>query len=311
MGRKLTTTAALAALFAPAAVPGSSAAEVTGALQFRPLPGLYQGGVAGRDVQLFSVRLNGPGTRADQRATLTARCQGDPAIRRVRDYLRLSQTIVTDGRSRGSGSLEGQVPAGVPGTGGLVRDGRVRYRIRFGPGGRAAGIIRSRFTLSDPDTGDVRARCDSGSVRWSARIAGPGAGRGKPAPARGAGYFGVTAQRQPFLLRVARGGRAVRPVGMAFRASCPSLRGLPVDLASELKMPIRRGRFRAGGAFTRRYASEEFGPVTERYTWRLAGRFGAGGVKGVWRVDGVVVRDSDAAEVGSCTTGRNRWRAVR
>lgn len=310
MGRKLTATAMLAGLAVPSVLTGTGVSGPT-ASQARAVAGLYHGGAIGRDVQLFSVRLNGAGTRADQRATLTSRCQGDPAIRRVRDYLRLSQTVVDDGRSRGSGALEGQVPAGVPGTGGLVRRGTVRYRIRFGAGGRAAGIIRSRFRLTDPASGSTRARCDSGTVRWSARIAGSRPGRGKPAPVAGAGYFGPTAQRLPFLLRVVRGGRAVRPAGMAFRAACPSLRGLPVDLAAQARMPIRRGRFGDRGAFTRRYASDRFGPVTERYRWRLAGRFGREGAEGAWRVDGVVTRDSDGAEVATCSTGRNRWRAVR
>jgi hypothetical protein len=62
---------------------------------------------------------------------------------------------------------------------------------------------------------------------------------------------------------------------------------------------------------TRRFASEEFGPVTENYRWRLRGRFGAEGVAGTWRVTGSVIREADGLEVATCTTGRNPWRAVR
>ena len=307
MGRTV-TWGALAALAVSVAALAPAPAS---AAQAGRLPGLYQGGGTGRYVNFVSLQLNRPGTHAEQRATLTARCQGDPAIRTVRDYVRLSQIAVTEGRARGSGVLQGQIPAGVPGTGGLSRRGEVRFRIRVGAGGRADGTIRSRFTLTDPATGSKRARCDSATVRWSARIAGSRAGGGKPAPAPGAEYFGNTAQRQPFLLVVARGGRSVRPAGMTFRAACPSLRGLPLDLASKRKLRIRRGRFGARGSLTRHFASEELGPVTERYTWRLAGRFGADDVAGSWRVTGVVRRDFDGAEVATCTTGRNRWRAVR
>ena len=313
MGRTLIITAACAflwgALTAPAA--GASAASDSQSAAPAQRPGLYQGGATGRYVHFVSLRLNRPRTRAEQRATLVARCQGDPAIPTVLDNLRLSEITVRKGRARGSGVVEEQISTTVPGAGGLSRRGTVHFRIRVGTGGRAAGIIRSRFTLTDPATGSRRARCDTGAVRWSARIAGRGAGRGKPAPVPGAAYFGTTAQRQPFLLEVLRGGRAVRPAGMTFRGSCPSLRDLPLDLAATVKMPIRHGRFGARGLLTRRYSSDEFGPVTERYTWRLAGRFGAQGVAGAWRVSGVVTRDSDGAEVGSCTTGRNRWRAVR
>jgi len=163
-------------------------------------------------------------------------------------------------------------------------------------------------------------------VRWSARVAEPGAGAGKPDPAPGSGYFGTTAQRLPFLLEVLPGGRAVRPAGMTFRASCPSLRGLPLDLVSKVRMPISpakrgRGRKRIGrtdggrfgsrGRLTRRFSSEEFAPVTETYRWRLRGLFGAVGVAGTWRVDGTVVREADGVEVATCTTGVNRWRAVQ
>ncbi|MDQ3588202.1 MAG: hypothetical protein M3375_07640, partial [Actinomycetota bacterium] len=152
---------------------------------------------------------------------------------------------------------------------------------------------------------------------WSARIAPPDAGRGRPAPVAGSGYFGSTAQGLPLLLEVLPGGRAVRPAGMTFRAGCPSLRGLPLDLVSRVHMPISRGkpkargRFGTSGTLTRRFSSDELGPVTESYRWRLRGRFGAQGVAGSWQVTGTVTRESDGAEVDTCTTGRNRWRAVR
>lgn len=301
----------------------SQSARAGAAQAGRAVSGLYLGGSSGRFVQLFSLRLNARGTRATQRATLVVRCNGDPSIRSVLDNLTLAQIPVSDGRADGSGSIDEQIPASVPAVGGLAREGLVTYRIRVGSGGRAAGVLRSRFRLTDPSTGSTRARCDTGRVRWSARIVARDAGRGDPAPAPGSGYFGATAQKLPFVLDVLPGGVAVRPAGMAFRAGCPSLRGLPLDLASNRRMPISRvkrrgrragaagGRFGSAGRFTRRYFSDLLGQVTETYRWRLRGRFGAEGAAGTWRVDGTVVRDADGARVGRCTTGRNRWRAVR
>jgi hypothetical protein len=278
---------------------------------------LYLGGAADRYVQFFSLRLNRRATRATQRATLVVGCKGDPSIRTVLDNLTLAQITVAEGRARGSGAIDEAIAPSVPTVGGLSRRGIVNYRVRVGSRGRAAGILRSRFTLTDPASGATRARCDTGTVRWSARIAPPSAGRGNPAPVGRSGYFGSTAQRLPFLLEVLPGGRVVRPAGMTFRAPCPSLRARPLDLVSTARMPIsrgkprKRGRFGSSGRLTRRFASEEFGPVTESYSWRLRGRFGAEGVAGTWRVTGTVIRQSDGARVATCTTGRNRWRAVR
>jgi len=300
------------ALGSPLRGPAAGAAQAG-----RRLGGLYLGGATDRYVQFVSLRLNRRATRATERATLVVPCRGDPSIRSVLDNLTLAEITVTDGRAKGSGVIQENIPPSVPTVGGLSRQGTVNYRVRVGTLGRAAGILRSRFTVTDPASGAVRARCDTGAVRWSGRIAPRSAGRGEPAPVGRAGYFGTTAQGLPFLLEVLPSGRAVRPAGMTFRAGCPSLRRLPLDLVSAERMPISRGKPRARGRFgssgrlTRRFSSEEFGPVTETYRWRLRGRFGAEGVAGSWSVNGTVVRDADGAEVGTCTTGRNRWRAVR
>ena len=303
---------------APAVTSPLRGPAVGAARAGRRLGGRYLGGATDRYVQFFSLRLNRRTTRATERATLVVGCRGDSTIRSVLDNLTLAEITVTDGRAKGSGAIDETIPPSVPTVGGLSRRGIVNYRVRVGSLGRAAGILRSRFTLTDPATGATRARCDTGTVRWSARIAPPGAGRGNPAPVGRSGYFGTTAQRLPFLLEVLPGARAVRPAGMTFRAPCPSLRGLPLDLASTARMPItsrgkpgKRGRFGSAGRLTRRFASEEFGPVTENYRWRLRGRFGAEGVAGTWRVTGSVIREADGLEVATCTTGRNPWRAVR
>ena len=271
--------------------------------------GLYAGGAFDRFVQFVAVDFKPGSGRAEERGSLVATCDGP--VRSVLDNIRLSRLTVNRGRFSGSLPVtQRRIPPGLPGLGGLTRTGTVDFDTRVAAGGRAAGTLRSRFTLRD-DAGTVFAACDTGTLRWSGRISSPAAGRGRPRPRRG-GYYGTTAQRQPFLLRVIAGGRAVRPAGMTFKAGCPSLAAGPIDLASTVRMPIlARGRFGASGSFRRRFTSERFGRTTESYRWRLRGRFGARGAAGAWRVDGVARRNSDGKRVDTCTTGRNRWRAVR
>lgn len=309
----------LSADLRPIGMPSVAAAQ-----SGQSVGGLYLGGASGRYVQFISLRVNGRATRATERATVVARCSGDAAPGSLLDNLTIKPISLAEGRAKGSAVIDEQIPPSVPGVGGLSRRGLVIYRVRLGTGGRAAGVLRSRFTISDPETGETRARCSTGAIRWSARIAPRGAGRGDPAPVGRSGYFGATGQRLPFLLRVLPGGRAVRPAGMTFNASCPSLRGRPLDLVAPRRMrispPKRKrgrpvagtgGRFGSSGRLTRRFSSDQYGPVSETYRWRLRGRFGADGAAGTWRVDGVVVREADGTQVDRCTTGRNRWRAVR
>jgi len=293
----------------PAPAISSPLAPASQARQDKLRGGLYAGGAFDRFVQFVAVDFDPGGGSTEERATLLATCDGP--VRFVLDNVSLIR--LTARRGRFSGSLpvtERRIPPGLPGLGGLTRTGTVDFGTRVTAGGRAGGTIRSRFTLRD-DAGVVFAACDTGTVRWSGHISSPAAGRGRPRPRRG-GYYGTTAQRQPFLLQVIDGGRMVRPAGMSFKAGCPSLVAGPLDLAATVRMPIfRGGRFGADGTFRRPFASERFGPTTESYRWRLRGRFGARGAAGTWRVDGVARRDSDGKRIDTCTTGRNRWHALR
>ena len=188
-----------------------------------------------------------------QHATLVVRCTGDPTIPSVLDNLTLSEIEMAEGRAKGSGVVEEDIPPSVPTVGGLSRRGIVNYRVRVGTLGRAAGILRSRFTLTDPASGATRARCDTGTVRWSGRIAPRDAGRGRPVPAAGKGYFGTTAQGLPFVLEVAaeRTRRASRGDGLSRQLpqpGRPAVRGgvgrAHADIARQAG---RSGPFRAFG----------------------------------------------------------------
>lgn len=279
--------------------------------------GRYGGGAAGRPIHLVTMRLAGGRRSASQTAMLTPRCRG--AIRpKLLDTIRLSQiTLRQRGRYVYQSPYEETVPADVPEIGGLKRIGTIRGSARIGSGGQAAGVLRNTFTLRDPGTGEVRARCDTLTVRWSARVPPRRAGGGRPAPQRGAAYFGLTGQRLPSVLEVGGGGRALTRARVAFQIRCPGALGRPVALESigariargRGKRRVGAGRFRDSGRETRTLSSSQ-GPLSASLRWRLNGRFGAEGVAGTWRVAVVLSRLDTGAQVAECKPATVAWRAV-
>ncbi len=279
--------------------------------------GSYGGGAVTRATHLVTMRLGASRRSASQTALLTPTCRG--ALRpKLLDTIRLTQI-----RLRGGGRYVYQSPyeetvaADVPEIGGLKRTGTMRGSARIGRGGRAAGVLRNTFTLRDPDTREVRARCDTRTVRWSVRRPARRAGSGRSAVQWGAGYFGLTAQRLPSVLQVGGRGRALTRARAAFQIRCPSALGRPVALESRGariargrgRRRVGAGRFRDSGRETRTVSSPQ-GPLSASLRWRLSGRFGAEGVAGIWRVT-VVLRRLDTGErVARCMPARVSWRAV-
>lgn len=304
----------LAAATAPPRDPRARAAATEDDDEERPKPakarpGLYGGGQLGRSGQFVKVRLNRGRLEAAQRATLTSRCRGFGAP--LVENIRITPIeVAEDGEYVIESEFNELIPPQVPRIGGLERTGLLTGRTRIGRRGAAAGTIRSRFVLRDPVTDRVRARCGTGLVRFGARIPGRGAGRGQARPRRGDSYFGLTGQRQPFLLRVARGGGAVASAGMAYRVGCGSALGRPLQITAQ-RIRIRGGRFERRGRFVREYGTPGVLVVRESYRWRLVGRFGADGAAGFWRVIGVARRTDTGERLESCDTKRNRWRARR
>ena len=279
--------------------------------------GSYGGGAAGRATHLVTMRLGASRRSAAQIAMLTPRCRG--AVRpKLLDTIRLTQiTLRQPGRYAYQSPYEETVPADVPEIGGLERTGTMRGSARIGSGGRAAGVLRNTFTLRDPNTREVRARCDTRTVRWSARVPPRRAGSGRPAPQRGAAYFGLTAQRLPSVLEVGGGGRAVTRARAAFQIRCPGALGRAVALESRRariargrgKRRVGVGRFRDSGRETRTVSSSQ-GPLSASLRWRLNGRFGAEGVAGTWRVTVVLSRLDTGEPVAECEPVTVSWRAV-
>lgn len=303
--RKLAGTALALCVALAAAQPASAGTGATGA---QLVPTVYGGGAFGRYVQFVSVRLDPSGARADQFATLTTRCGrfGAPLF----DNVRLTNLPVAGGRFAGLSRFSETIPVGIPKIGGLARTGTITARSRLGSRGRVTGVIRVQFTLIDPASGDRRASCDTGAIRWTGRVPPARAGRGRPRAPRATSYRGLTVQEQPFVLRTARRGHSVDRAGMTMVVACPSTQGRPLDLVAS-RMRISHGRFGARRGFRRSFTSPLFGPVRESYSWRLRGRFGSRGAAGTWRVRGVVRRVADNLRVGQCDTGPNRWSGGR
>lgn len=301
-----TLTFVAAVLGLAAAAPSAQAQD-----EERPTPvdarsGIYGGGQLGATGQFVKLTLGRGRLEATQRATLTTRCGGFGAP--LVENIRIAPIEVPeDGEYVIESEFSETIPPEVPRVGGLERTGLITGRTRIGRRGGAAGTMRSRFLLRDPSTGEVRARCGTGLIRFNIRIPGS-ADRGRPRPRRGASYFGLTGQRQPFLLRVGRGGRTIGSAGMSYSVGCASAVGRSLQITARA-LAIRRGRFDKRGQFDREYVGPDGVVVRESYRWRLAGRFGTGGATGLWRVIGVARRTDTGELVQECDTQRNRWRA--
>ena len=294
--------AALAVGCAAAAAPAPAAALPPGR------SGLYGGGAVRDYLQFVSVRvLPGGGLRAH--ATLVTKCSprfGDSLTESVSvPNARLSER----GRYGATTPFSEEVEPGVPGIGGLRAEGTIAFSAEVLRGGVARGSVRVRTTYSDPATGAELSRCDTGIIRWVARRPPPDAGTGRPAPRAGT-QRGTTEQEEPFLMRVARGGRLVRRAGLAVRVDCPSAIGLPLDVVAH-RLRLRRGRFGATDEFQRSFTSSDGIELVERYSWKLRGRFGRAGAHGSFELHGVVNRRSDGERVSSCDTGTIAWRTSR
>jgi hypothetical protein len=218
---------------------------------------------------------------------------------------RLSDT----GRYSATTQFDDQLEPGVPVVGGLRATGTIEFSVRVLRGGRARGVVRVQTTYRDPSTGAELARCDTGRIDWAARRPSRRAGTGEAKPQPGT-LRGVTAQRQPLLMRVIRRGRLVRRAGMTVRIGCPSGIGLPLDVVAH-RMRVRRGRFAGAGSFERPFTYPDGTEVVERYSWAIRGRFGRRGARGAFRLRGTVIRRSDAQQIGSCDTRAFTWRAER
>lgn len=288
------TVAALAAI--GSSMLGSGGTEA-------PDAGRYAGGAATTRVHFAQLDL------ARDRRAFTAAVQLSSACAPFRQPL-LDRINVRDARldARGTFSITSpfadDVPSAVPDIGGLTRSGTIVFTARVAPGGRASGTTRVRAQYRRPGTGELLATCDTGTIRWRAVLVSPGTGAGRGIPRPSHAYLGMTSRREPLVLETNR-LRGVRVVGLLFRIGCPSSARLPLDLAAT-NLPVDdRGGFRAAGSFTRAYDG-----TTESYTWAMHGRFGHTGVRGTWRVRGVVQRDADGAITARCDTATIRWRAA-
>jgi hypothetical protein len=295
------TAAAAAATLASLAAPAGAALPPGRA-------GLYGGGAVRDYLQFASLRVL-PDGGLSAHATLVTQCAprfGDEltesvSIRNVK--------LSDDGRYSATSTFTDELEPGVPTVGGLRAEGTIDYSVRVLSGGRARGLVRVRTVYTDPATGAELSRCDTGRISWAARRPAPDAGSGRPKP-RPRTYRGTTGQDEPFLMRVARGGRLVHRAGLTVRIGCPSGIGLSLDVVAH-RLRVRHGRFGAMDRFERPFTYPDGRQVVERYSWKLRGRFGRTGARGTFSLRGDVRRKGDGRSIGSCRTGAIAWRAAR
>jgi hypothetical protein len=272
------------------------------------LPGFYGGGAIRDYLHFVSLHVGRNGALTAD-ATLVTRCAP-----RFGDHL--TETISVrgvqldaGGRYSGTTSFHGRVGRGVPLTDGLFARGTIAFAVHVGPEGLARGTAQVRTSYSRTERGRAVATCDTGSIRWTARRpagdAGTGAIRLQPGVHRG-----TTADHEPFLMRVIRGGRLVGRAGLTVHVDCPSTDGMPLDVVAR-RARVHRGAFHARGRFGYSYANRNGRRVVERYHWVLRGRFGSRGARGTFELNGVVRRRSDGKRMTSCSSGEIAWRASR
>jgi hypothetical protein len=260
----------------------------------------------------------------DANATLITKCAPRFGDAMTESILIRDRRLSPGGRYRATTSFSDEIAPGVPTVGGLRAEGTIAFSlaVRAGEtaarrGGRARGSMRVRTTYRDPDTGEELARCDTGLIHWAARRPPGNAGLGKPSPGLGAGpspsagrvLRGVTAQDEPFLMRVANDGRLVRRAGLTVQVGCASGVGLGLDVVAH-RVRVRRGRFGARDSFRREFTHPNGTRLVERYSWAMRGRFGKLGARGTFKIRGVVRRRTDGRRIGSCSTDAFAWRAI-
>jgi len=307
-GRTLLIAALAAAVPAPAFAAGARSSAGPEYPLSPGLQGVYGGGALRDYLHFVSLHVHrGGGLTAD--ATLVTKCAarfGDQLTETI--SVRDVQLDAT-GRHSATTSFSERVRRGVPMTGGLFAKGTISFSVHVGDEGLARGTARVRTRYSRTERGPAVSTCDTGSIRWTARRPAVDAGRGRSRLQPGV-HRGTTADDEPFLMRVTRGGRLVRRAGLTVHVDCPSSDGMPLDVVAQ-RARVRHGAFRARGRFEFSYTNRNGRPRVDRYVWVLTGRFGSRGARGTFGLDGVVRRGSDGKRVGFCSTGEIAWRASR
>lgn len=181
-------------------------------------------------------------------------------------------------------------------------------------GGVASGTGRVRFDIRDAADQPIRDVCDTGAVRWEARVPAAVRSTGADAPRPRAAYYGTSSQRSgitggrlPFRLRVNRSARQVAQAAIDFNyARCQSSEPSGSSFVSPAASIRRDGSF----AFTE-LSSRDDGATRTDFVSAFRGGFENGKATGTWRITNETRRKDDGVVTDRCDTGTIRWRAVR
>jgi hypothetical protein len=171
---------------------------------------------------------------------------------------------------------------------GTVRES-IRGQVR---GANAHGTLDATVDLFAPDGAKVTS-CRTGNQRWAA----------KSAPSRT--YAGLTSDRRPVVVELARDGRSVKDFRLGWSAACQPSGGLSIadDLGNFRMSPS--GRF--GDSFTQEFPLEAGSKVS--FAYALAGDAGHSKASGTFQVR-TTETDAGGATTATCDSTLLRWTAA-
>lgn len=278
----------LLALLVALALAATAASAPAGSSALPPPNALFGGGSIGPayalrhgNVHFTSIRVSPDGRTVTLHGDWRARCDGLKAPVTA-SFVARDLPLDRVGSFTGTGPIETPLATGTF----TIAGAFVEPRSASG-----SGSVTFAYTR------DGRTHSCAVFVDWETRAAPRREGR--PAPVRGAAYYGVTSQSYPFLLRVSKDGRKVAHAALIWDARCT---GTPDGTGGDAvahATPIRRGsRFELAFAEIERPAPGQLAVTSST----LRGVFGEGSVSGVWSVTRTV-RSDDGTLLDSCSSG--------
>lgn len=187
----------------------------------------------------------------------------------------------------GSFKASGQGLSGFGEFGGFIKES-IRGRIR---GADARGTFEATIDLFGPDGAKVTI-CRTGRLRWAARSA----------PART--FAGLTSDRRPVVVELARDGRSVEDFRLSWGAACQPSGGLALGDHLRGFRVSTSGRF--GDAFTQEFTPEP--GIKTTFAYVLAGDAGRTKASGTLQVK-VTETDAAGATSATCDSTLLKWTA--
>lgn len=290
---------ALAAAGPPGAAARTSLINVATASKVAPpAAGTVYGGSTGQDAP-FGIRVKRGGAALSQLLLhFRAKCENgngltwsgpadfasfQPPTVDLGDNVFAPAKLSRTGRFKASG----RGVAGFGEFGGLIMES-IRGQVR---GADARGTFEATVDLFGPDGAKVTS-CRTGRLRWAARSA------------PGRTFAGLTSDRRPVVVDLARDGRSVEDLRLSWGAPCQPTGGLALgDHLRGFRVSLS-GRF--GDTFTQEFTPEP--GIKTSFAYVLAGDAGRTKASGTFQVK-VTETDAGGATSAMCDSTLLQWSA--